>query len=129
MQLRAKLCIIIHIISMPSIGGKYVLAYDVQKSALWRSAQRGDLDDLRKRLVEMIEVDSEPRAIQKALNCALQIAVWNEHTDAVALILDGGADPNARIRDDCSLFTKTCLQQNDLLASAIRRLLQPRRIF
>ena len=92
---------------MPNYCEKLSL-FLIPTPVLWRSAQRGDLDELRKHISGFAEVlVSEPWALQKALNCALQIAVWNEHTASVALLLECGADPNARIRDECTLFTLT----------------------
>lgn len=78
--------------------------YDARAAALWRSAQRGDLDELRKHVHELRK---HVGYVQYALDRALRIAVWNEHADSVALLLLGGADPNARVHDECTLLTLT----------------------
>ena len=105
---------------------KSAMDYDVRAAALWRSAQRGDLDELRKQAHELRKQAHElrkhthelrkhthelrkhtHRSFQYALDRALRVAVWNEHADSVALLLLSRADPNARVNDECTLFTLT----------------------
>jgi len=68
--------------------------YTDQEHAVWRSAQRGDLDELQRRVLGYQEAGADPDKRKRALNLALKVAVWNEQVAAVALLLDSNANPN-----------------------------------
>jgi hypothetical protein len=92
---------------------------DRRNTNLALAAKNNDVKELRKLLREeaFYEIAESP-SIQKTMRMALRVAVVNNHSDVVNLLLEHGADPTAKLEDK----GKTLIEiywQSEMLTSLI----------